>query len=280
MFAPIYQRVGEEIKWARFLHIQWGVRQHGGMNMLHRSLKSVWILSVLLVLVVPVWAQRGAGRGMQRADNRGLCLAMITSMPKQSLDSTEMAGLVYLREEEKLAHDVYAKLQARWGMRIFANIAQGEERHADSIKMLLTRYELTDPAANNPLGVFQNEGLQVLYHDLVRQGESSLKAALRAGAEIEDLDIRDLEKAIAAADNEDLKLVYRNLLNASKNHLRSFAGQLQVAGESYRAQYLSPSTLADILASPKQAGMRYGARGNGRRGMGRGNNGVCPRAQP
>jgi hypothetical protein len=248
--------------------------------MLNRSFNSILVLGVFLALAMPSWAQRGPGRGMQRANNRGVCLALINSTPKQALDATEAAGLAYMREEEKLAHDVYAKLHAKWGLRIFGNISQSEERHAGMIKLLLDRYELPDPAANNPTGVFQNEALQILYNDLIRQGESSLNAPLKVAATVEDLDIRDLEKAAAATDNEDLKLVYGNLQRASENHIQTFVGQLEAVGESYTAQYVSPATLLGILASPKQLGMGYGLRGNGQRGMGRGNNGICPRIQP
>ena len=62
--------------------------------------------------------------------------------------------------------------------------------------------------------------------------------------------------------------------------MRAFVGQLEAAGESYSAQYVSSATLSEILADSKQAGMGYGARGNGQRGRGRGNNGICPWAQP
>jgi hypothetical protein len=249
------------------------------MNMLNRSSKCTLFLSVLLALVSPVFAQRGPGRGMQNANNRGACLAGISSTARQALDAGEAAGIAYIREEEKLAHDVYAKLYEKWGHQPFGNIAQSEQRHFESIKLLLDRYELTDPAANNPTGVFRNEGLQALYGDLIKQGESSLKGALRAGATVEDLDIRDLEKAITATDNEDLKLIYGNLLRASENHLRTFAGQLQAAGENYQAQYISSAILSDILASPKQTGKGLGMRGNGQRGRCRGNNGNCPWTQ-
>jgi hypothetical protein len=256
------------------------VAKKGAMNMRNQSFNRALVLSVLLALSTPAFAQRGPGRGMQRANNRGTCLALINSTPKQALDANEAAGLAYLREEEKLAHDVYAKLHAKWGLRLWGNISQSEERHFDAIRLLLDRYELPDPSANNSIGVFQNEGLQTLYGDLIKQGERSLKAALRVGATVEDLDIRDLEKAAAATDNEDLKLVYGNLLKASENHMRTFVGQLEAAGESYSAQYVNSATLSGILANSKQTGMGYGVRGNGQRGIGRGNNGICPRIQP
>jgi len=161
-------------------------------------------------------------------------------------------------------------------MRIFGNISQSEDRHFSAIKLLLDRYELPDPAANHAPGVFRNEGLQPLYIDLTKQGKISLKSAMRVGATIEDLDMHDLEKASAATDNSDLKLVYQNLRQASENHMRAFVRQLAAAGETYAPQYITPEAFSEIVASPQQTGMVFGARGNGQRGLGRGNNGICP----
>ena len=243
--------------------------------MLNQLSKKALILSLVLITAAPVWAQRGQGRGMNGSGNRGTCLALINSTPKQTIDSTEDAGLTYMREEEKLARDVYATLHSIWELRVFGNISQGEDRHFSAIKLLLDRYKLPDPAANNPVGVFQNAGLQTLYGDLIRQGESSLKSATRVGAIIEDLDIRDLEKAAEATDNSDLKLVYQNLRQASENHMRAFVRQLAAEGESYTPQYISPASFSEIVANPQQTGMGFGVRSNGQRGLGRGNNGIC-----
>jgi hypothetical protein len=251
--------------------------EKGELNMLHRIFKKAWIFGLILIAAAPVWAQRGQGKGMNGPCADGTCcLALINSTPKQALDSTEAAGLTYMREEEKLAHDVYVTLQSKWGMRIFGNISQSEDRHFSAIKLLLDRYGLPDPAANHAIGVFQNEGLRELYADLLKQGESSLKSAMRVGAVIEDLDIRDLEKAAAATDNSDLKLVYQNLKQASENHMRAFVRQLTAEGESYTPQYITPAAFSEIVANSQQSGMGFGARGNGQRGRGQGNNGVCP----
>jgi hypothetical protein len=252
------------------------MRSHEGSNdMSIERINRIVLVGALLTLALPAWAQRGAGRNMQGGIGQGPCQTLIASVPKQALDATEAAELNYMREEEKLARDVYIKLYSKWATRIFGNISQSEQRHCDALKLLLDRYGLEDPAANKAVGVFQNSGLQTLYTDLVAQGEASLSAALRVGATIEDLDIRDLEKALAATDNNDLKIVYQNLQRGSRNHMQTFISQLEAQGESYAAQYISAATLAEILSSPFDAGMGYGGRRNGLRGMGRGN-GICP----
>jgi hypothetical protein len=230
-------------------------------------LRNACIIALVLITAAPVWAQRGLDQGQ--------CLTL-SSTPKQVLDSTEAAGLAYMREEEKLARDVYATLRAKWGVRFLGNISQSEERHFGAIKRLLDRYELPDPAANPAVGVFKNAGLQTLYADFIKEGASSLQAALRVGATIEDLDIRDLEMAAAATDNNDLKLVYQNLKRASENHLRAFVRQLAARGETYAPQYITPAAFFAIGANSQKAGTGAGMRGIGQRRNGPGNSGVCP----
>jgi len=243
--------------------------------MANGRIRGLFLVGSILILSVPGWAQRGQGRGMQGWDSAGLCRTLIASLPKQDLSMGEAAGLTYLREEEKLARDVYTKLYAKWGARIFGNIAQSEQRHFDALKVLLDRYGMPDPAADNAVGVFTDSGLRTLYGDLAAKGQVSLAAALRVGATIEDLDIHDLDIALAATDNDDLRIIYQNLQKGSRNHMRAFAGQLEVLRESYAAQYTSAAALAEILASPHESGMANWGSGNMRRGFG-GENGTCP----
>jgi hypothetical protein len=243
--------------------------------MLRRSSCTLMIGCFLIASVASVWAQRGMGRGMQNSGNQGMCLALINSTPKQPLDSRETAGLAYLREAEKLARDVYTALQSKWNLRVFDNISQSEERHFEAIKLLLDRYGLPDPAANSRPGLFQNRDLQALYDALISQGGLSLNAAVRVGAVIEDMDIRTIESAIAATDNQDLKFVFENLRQASENHMSAFIRHLESAGDHYVPQYISQSRMDEILAGSQQVGRGMGARGNGQRGFGRGN-GACP----
>jgi hypothetical protein len=85
----------------------------GGRVMLIKCIHRAAMLSALVILAVPAWAQRGQGLGRQRAIAQGTCL--IDAVPKQELDSTEAAGMAYMREEEKLARDVYAKIVCQVG---------------------------------------------------------------------------------------------------------------------------------------------------------------------
>jgi len=169
-----------------------------------------------------------------------------------------------MREEEKLARDVYLRLYDLWNINIFKNIAASEQTHTDAIKALLDSYSLDDPMSNDENGVFANDDLQALYNQLVDQGSQSLEDALKVGAAVEEIDILDLEKYIAQTDNADIQMVYENLLKGSRNHLRSFAETIQKqTGATYQPQYLPEDEYQAIVGSEIERGGNSQGKGNG-----------------
>ena len=189
------------------------------------------------------------------------------------LSAEETAALLYMREEEKLAHDVYVALFDLWGIPTFQNISQSEQIHTDAVKALLERYGLTDPAFGET-GIFANPDLQELYTALVARGSQSEADALKVGAAIEEIDIQDLENHLAQTDQADIQQVYENLLKGSGNHLRAFVSVLYArTGETYSPQYLSVEAYQAIVGSSTgNANGRGSGQGEGvGRGGGRGN---------
>jgi hypothetical protein len=142
------------------------------------------------------------------------------------LAQAEIDGLLFMREEEKLARDSYLTLYNKWHLPIFSRIASSEVVHMTRVKDLLDRYGLPDPAAGKAVGEFTNPVLQQLYDSLMQQGFQSATEALKVGVTIEEVDIRDLESQIAATNRTDIIQVYTNLRNASYNHLSAFNSQL------------------------------------------------------
>ncbi len=187
--------------------------------------------------------------------NTGGITALINNFPEEELSEAETADMLYMREEKKLARDVYLAFYELWGQRVFSNIAQSEQWHMDMMKALLDKYNLEDPAADNEKGVFTDQDIQALYTDLVEKGQVSLVEALKAGANIEELDISDLKQRYANADNTDIKTVYQNMTKASENHLRAFVSRLELFKESYEAQHLSSEELDSIINTSGTRGM-------------------------
>lgn len=217
-------------------------------------------LAILTILSSLVQAQ-GFGRGRGTNNRTDFCSSCI-QMVKQDVSEQEKAALIYMREEEKLARDVYLTLFEKWNFVIFKNIANSEDRHTNAVKQLLDKYEIADPVQNDEVGVFTNVELKQLYDNLIAKGESTLLDAFVVGATIEDVDIFDLNERIAETDNDDIKCVFNNLKKGSENHIRSFVRQIERNGGTYEAQYISQEELDKIL-SEKSGGKR--GRGNRRR---------------
>jgi len=175
----------------------------------------------------------------------------IKSLPVSSLSETELALLQHMREEEKLARDVYITLSEKWNDKVFLNISSSEQRHMDAVLNLLKKYKLPDPVGDNAVGEFTDNNLQVLYNELVTEGLSGLLEAYAVGATIEDLDIFDLNHAILESDNKDLLRVWENLLRGSKNHMCAFYSHIVAIGGTYEAQYITQEELDAILSADK-----------------------------
>ena len=169
-------------------------------------------MAILACIVSPLLAKGGKGKGGG------------TTAPV--LSEKEASDLIFLREEEKLARDVYLALYDVWGTSIFLNISASEQKHTDAVKGLIDKYGLVDPVVVDDPGVFTNPDLAQYYIDLVAQGTgegATLEDALNVGVFIEELDIHDIKDLMLPdATQTDVQRVLANLLAGSYNHLDAF----------------------------------------------------------
>jgi hypothetical protein len=241
----------------------------GGIKMFGTYIRKTVCIGILLAAAMPALAQGGRGYGRRQAQGRGNGQCLALSTPVQSLESREEAGLLRMREEEKLARDVYQAMYSLWGDGTFQRISSSEQQHMDAVEVLLERYGLEDPVAGRKVGEFGSVEMQNLYRELVVVGQRSRVDALKVGARIEDLDLKDLGEALESNNNNDIQIVFENLARGSRNHMRAFAGRLEALGESYAPEYLSREELSAILSSAEASGAGRGP-GARRRGAGRG----------
>jgi len=179
----------------------------------------------------------------------------ISALSDTELTESEIQGILFMREEEKLARDVYLALADTWGMNVFSNIVGSEQAHMDSVLTLIEISGAQDPVGDAPLGVFANQELQTLYDDLVERGSLSLEEALLVGGAIEEIDILDLEKYLAETNNSAVIAVYQNLLMGSVNHLQAFVRSYErQTGESYQPQFLSQEAYDELMSSSMENG--------------------------
>lgn len=190
------------------------------------------------------------------------------------LDPVEASHLTFMREEEKLARDVYLFFAEKYpDQPTFSRIAlKSEQTHTDTLRDKLADFGLPDPnpAANDlpaSQGVFAGEEwgwyFDEKYAELTAMGSENELAALYVGALIEELDMQDIAVCpvvmvdagypepcgLGYTDERSLINTFSFLIDGSENHLRAFVGQIEaVIGEgNYEAQYLTQREVDEIL---------------------------------
>lgn len=182
------------------------------------------------------------------------------------LSTIEVEDLMFMREEEKLARDVYAELYRHYKeqgveLLIFAKIARSEQRHMDAMLKMLDKYELDDPAAETVPGEFENLVLGDLYANLVSGSEENMPvlnepssggkvsplSGLYVGAWIEERDMIDILHAIDNTSMADIVGVYTNLLCGSREHLRAFVKLIGADGYTPQLLYFAAETDDGVL---------------------------------
>ena len=208
-------------------------------------------------------------------DSNAAPIVTTTDEQQSRLDAAESSHLIFMREEEKLARDVYMTLSTMWpDARVFVNIGEGSEQtHTDMVRDKLADFDIADPNPQtndlpSSIGYFTGEdyGLYFIekYQLLVNRGSQSELDALYVGAFIEELDMHDIVECptvIVETDNgindcgmhytdeQALVNAYTALLDGSKNHLRAFVGRIEnIIGEgNYVAQVIDQQLVNEIL---------------------------------
>jgi hypothetical protein len=172
------------------------------------------------------------------------------------LTTDQIQWLQFMREEEKLAGDVYKAFYELYKIPVFKNISKAEDNHASTVLAYLNAWEIEDPASTES-GIFQNEELQELYNSLIEQGQAGLIEALKVGALIEEVDIVDLAKVHELDAGEAFENLSAALTLGSRNHLRAFYSQLKFRGIEYEASVLGEDELKNIVTSPWERGTGF-----------------------
>lgn len=207
------------------------------------TINKIRVLLLTLILLTPMLttAQSGGSTGVY---SNQLTLTSLTTVEQENIE--QESTLLWMREEEKVARDVYLTLYTLWKKPVFTNIADSEQGHMDALLKKIELFGLSDPVIPG-VGNFYDTTLQNLYDQQIAEGMMSYIDALRVGATIEDMDIRDLKKAITETDNLAMQTTYESLLEGSKNHLRAFVSLLQQQSEVYIPMYIDQELFDAIL---------------------------------
>jgi len=209
----------------------------------------------------------GAGSAVATGD-----VSMSADTDDVALDYNEKMHLFFMREEEKLARDVYQTLGTMYpDSVIFGNIDDSEQIHMTTVKAMIEKYGYEDPNTNDNVGAYTGEDFgwyfTEKYNQLVERASISELEALYVGAFIEELDMMDINQCpqvILETDNgindvsecgkvytdkPDIQRLYSSLLDGSDSHLEGYVNNIEkIIGEgNYQAQVLSQELVDAIL---------------------------------
>ncbi|MBK9226854.1 MAG: DUF2202 domain-containing protein [Ignavibacteria bacterium] len=174
---------------------------------------------------------------------------IVISQP--AITDSEKAAIIFVVQEEKVAHDFYAAMYELHGITPFRSISKSEGLHMDKAKNLIDHFGIEDPNTEyyDTPGKFKTLKFQAMYDDLVRGGSKSIQDALIESAKFEELDIVDIEKLISTVQNEYIKSTFGSLTGISKDHLKAIVRELSERGIEYSPSYLSKDELNSIVKS-------------------------------
>ena len=109
-----------------------------------------------------------------------LGLVPLAAADPGTLSENESAELSFMREEERLARDLYQAFADKYdGARPFSMIVKAEQKHHDAVGTLMTRYDVADSSAGLPAGDYAFDALDELYQTWYAQGSASIESAIR-----------------------------------------------------------------------------------------------------
>nr|MDD3720377.1 DUF2202 domain-containing protein [Candidatus Gracilibacteria bacterium] len=159
------------------------------MNKSNKIYIAIAISLISLMSIASANAMNGNGQGLGYGSGNGSGQQinqqnhtpgdLISTIATGSLSEQEKLDLYYQYNEEKVARDLYTYFYSLYGAQIFQNIAEAEQQHMDSVKVLLDRYNLEIPS---------NYGeLETTYNTLKIEGEIGLKEAYEVGIKVKYL---------------------------------------------------------------------------------------------
>jgi hypothetical protein len=202
------------------------------------------------------------------------------------LTADEIEFLYAVREDEKVARDLYAAFFEKYKLKAFENLSKAEINHIRAVELLMDYYEIEYPEAGD-YGKFTDPARQQLYDSLLLKGETALEA-FKVMAQLEEDNIVSYLKVLEDIDNDNIGIVIENLERASENHFKATIRQITALGGEYTARYMTQEQYSAIIAKGFEQGKRYRylntgrttncgnqLNGNGQRKGSVNSNGVC-----
>ncbi|MCC6402649.1 MAG: DUF2202 domain-containing protein [Fimbriimonadaceae bacterium] len=171
------------------------------------------------------------------------------SSPTSSRPTTPEAYL-HLFNAERVAADVFEALSKKWGGRPFGKLAEAEATHVVAVGRILGRTGNSSTIIEQ--GKYSMPEFQALYDAMVKRGSVSLEEALSAGAELEEMSLRDLQAWRTEEKGTEARKVFDALIQGSANHLQAcLEGRKALGLKEYVPKYLSAEDFTKYAGGSK-----------------------------
>lgn len=216
---------------------------------------------VLALLTACSFAQSGSqGGGNGGCTQLAGCL-QDCRQANSLLSEDEIAAVIYIRQEEKIARDAYITFSQVYEVvepGVFTKIAISEQLHMDAVYKTIDQHadQIEDPITDDTVGAFDDEGFATLYQELVYESGAldDYIEALKIGCYIEEMDILDLIDWLEVTEKASLTKLFEELMRGSRNHLRAFVRNLAAEGVTYEPVLLTQEQYEGIITGPMEPG--------------------------
>ena len=147
-----------------------------------------------------------------------------TNGDSKALSNFEKDGLVRLLETQKMHRDVYTWMNSQFPSSVFAGLASDDGNYMDRLSQMVDRYGITNPTLDKLPGEFEDVGVQNQYNEFVRLTAGDLEAMVE-NAKVMDQEMicTVQEQQLNLCGNDDLRQIYGNLIQQSKNQLQALS---------------------------------------------------------
>lgn len=171
------------------------------------------------------------------------------------LTADEIEFVYAVREDEKVARDLYAAFFEKYSLKTFSNISKSEANHMRAVEILLEYYEIDFPVAGE-YGIFEDSARQDIYDSLLINGSTALEG-FKVMAQLEEENIVSYRNVLADILNPNIKIVIENLGKASENHFKAAIRQITALGGTYAPKLMTQEEYNAMIAKGFEQGKRY-----------------------
>lgn len=177
------------------------------------------------------------------------------------LTADEIEFIFAVREDEKVARDLYFSFFQKFGLKPFENIGKAEDNHIKATEKLFDYYEIDYPALSAN-GKFEDAIRQKLYDSLLLKGTPELEA-FKVMAFLEESNIVEYGEVLKTIVNPNIKIVIENLAKASANHFKAAIRQITALGGTYAPALMTQEQYRAVIAIGFEQGKRYMSKNGG-----------------